>query len=300
MENTNTQVPAPSREARTPYLMVIGGARIGELHKLTNERTVVGRGPEAQIRLADTGISREHAELVVAGGRVSVRDLGSTNGTFLNGIRADARELHDGDKVSFGEATLLVFTHADGMERDYQRERFRAAVRDPATRALKREVFVERLEQEVSYSRRHAAPLALLLWELDGWEAREARLGPEGARACLVVVARAARAALRDDDLEAALGPGKFGVACRETTLAETRGRAERLRTAVAQATLEGSPAAAGLTASVGIALCAPGSDKTAAAAATLLRTTDVALSAARARGGDCIEIDAASLELEG
>jgi two-component system cell cycle response regulator len=299
MENTNTQGLSSSRgsEAGRPYLMVIGGARVGELHKLTLERTVVGRSPEAQLRLADTGISREHAELVVKAGRVSVRDLGSTNGTFLNGIRADARELHDGDKLSLGSATLLVFTHDDGIERAYQRERFRAAVRDPATLALKREVFVERLEQEVSFSRRHAAPLAVLLWELDGFAALEARLGPAATRECLLTVARAASGALREDDLQAVLGLGKFGVACRETTVAEASTRAERLRAAVAQATFEGAAARAGLTASVGIALCAPGSDKTAETTATLLRTADGALNAARTRGGDRIEVDAASLE---
>src|SRR5947209_6297499 len=110
METTNTRAaPAPSPRARAgrPYLMVIGGARVGELHELSRERTIVGRGPDAQLRLEDDGISREHAEIIASGGGLRVRDLGSTNGTFRNGVRAEAGELHDGDKLSVGAATLL-------------------------------------------------------------------------------------------------------------------------------------------------------------------------------------------------
>ena len=295
MDTTNTRVSSARQNAAAPrpYLMVIGGARVGELHTLTRERTVVGRSPEAEIRLGDTGISRAHAELVVEEGRVLVRDLGSTNGTFLNGVRADARELRDGDKLSIGEATLLLFTHQDGLESSYQRGRFLAAVRDPATTALKREVFVERLAQEVSFSRRHAAPLSVLAWEVDRFGALAQRLGQKGTRQCLAAVTRAARAVLHDDDLVGALGPGQFAVACRETDGPAARDRATRLRTGVATATFDGGAPHAPLTASVGVAVCGPGTEKIATAAEALLRDASAALGAARARGGDGIALAA-------
>jgi diguanylate cyclase (GGDEF)-like protein len=299
MENTNTRSSSSSQgqgASARPYLMVIGGARVGALYMLARERNVVGRGPEAQIRLGDTGVSREHAELVVEGGRVSVRDLGSTNGTYLNGERAQARELRDGDKLSVGEATLLLFTHQDahhdGFEASYQRGRFRSVImRDPATAALKREIFVERLVEEVSFSRRHASPLAVLAWELDGFAALGRRLGPVETRRTLAAVTRAALAVLLEDDLLAALGGGQFGVACRETNARQAEERAAHLRTAVA-ATTFGSPSAL-LTASVGVALCGPGADKTAVAAEALLSRARAALDTARAGGGDRVEIDA-------
>ena len=123
MEITNTRVsstPRPKADTAKPYLMVIAGGRVGELHTLTRERTIVGRSPEAHLRLDDEGISREHVELSVEpaaqGGRVTFRDLGSTNGTYLNGVRAEAREVRDGDKLPVGAATLLLFTHSDGLE----------------------------------------------------------------------------------------------------------------------------------------------------------------------------------------
>jgi diguanylate cyclase (GGDEF)-like protein len=292
MDTTNTRVSSAARsqtEEPRPYLMVIGGARVGELHTLTRERTLVGRSPEAQIRLRDTGISREHAELVIEGGRVRVRDLGSTNGTFLNGERADARELRDGDKLSIGEATLLLFTHQDGLEASYQRGRFRAAVHDTGTSALRSEVFGERLGQEVSFARRHAAPLAVLAWEIDRFAALEARLGPQATHQCLAAVAQAARAVLNDDDLLGILGPGRFAVACRETDARAAGERAARVRAAVAATSVDGDGPRPTLTASVGIAVCGGGGAKTAAAA--LLGEATAALGAARASGGDRVAL---------
>ncbi|HEX4405154.1 MAG TPA: FHA domain-containing protein [Polyangia bacterium] len=287
----------PRTSARQPYLMIIGGARVGELHKLTAERTIVGRSPDAQLRLSDTGISREHAELVVDGGRLRVRDLGSTNGTFLNGERADARELADGDKLSLGAATLLVFTHQDGIEDDYQRGRFRATVRDGVTTALRRDVFLDRLAQEVSFSRRHAAPLALLSWEIDAFTTTTERLGPLGTRSLLAAVTRAASATLREDDVLATLGPGRFAVACRETSGHAAQARADRLRAVLAETAFDVGASSVRLTVSVGVTTCPVGSDEIGAATAALLRTAERMLDAARARGGNSVELAPSSDE---
>jgi hypothetical protein len=75
---------------------------------LTGLRTVVGRGPEADLRLHDTGVSRAHAEVRVEGALISVVDLHSTNGTLVNGRRVGAAVLSDGDRIEIG-ATPLVF-----------------------------------------------------------------------------------------------------------------------------------------------------------------------------------------------
>ncbi len=74
---------------------------------LTGESTVLGRGAEADLRLPDTGVSRRHAELRVDGDRVLLTDLGSTNGTSLNGrrITGDA-VLCDGDRIDLGASTV--------------------------------------------------------------------------------------------------------------------------------------------------------------------------------------------------
>ena len=75
---------------------------------LTREVTVVGRGTDADLRLADTGVSRAHAELRLEDGGARVVDLGSTNGTLVNGRKVRDAVLSDGDRLSIG-ATSLVF-----------------------------------------------------------------------------------------------------------------------------------------------------------------------------------------------
>lgn len=68
--------------------------------------TVLGRGEAAQVRLADVGISRQHARIDYDGTRVVVTDLGSTNGTSVNGSRVSAVALQHGDVVQLGTTTL--------------------------------------------------------------------------------------------------------------------------------------------------------------------------------------------------
>ena len=292
-ENTNTHsstAPHPRPEIGRRYLMVIGGAQVGELHKLSGARTVIGRSPETQLRLDEPGVSREHAELLIERGRVAVRDLDSTNGTFLNGERVDKkRELNDGDKLSIGGSTLLVFTHHDGIELGYQRGRARAAVHDNATAALRRQLVVDRLAQEISFSRRHGAPLAFLVWELDGYAGLEGRLGSATARDVLVEAAREIRHTLGEDDVLATFGPGRLAVACPQTSLQDARALAERIRAAVAGVTFEAGDTQLRLTVSVGVAPCPAGTDRVMLAAEALVRAAEQALAIASEGGGDRI-----------
>jgi pSer/pThr/pTyr-binding forkhead associated (FHA) protein len=85
----------------------VGGAP-GREHPLVASVTVIGRGAEADLRLADTGVSRAHAEVLLDGPEVRLTDLGSTNGTLVNGRRISAAVLVDGDRIEVG-ATPLVF-----------------------------------------------------------------------------------------------------------------------------------------------------------------------------------------------
>jgi pSer/pThr/pTyr-binding forkhead associated (FHA) protein len=68
--------------------------------------TIIGRGEGAQVRLADVGISRQHARLDFDGTRVVLSDLGSTNGTTVNGNRINAAALQHGDVVQLGTTSL--------------------------------------------------------------------------------------------------------------------------------------------------------------------------------------------------
>lgn len=68
----------------------------------------IGRSEESEIVLLDPSVSRAHAVVEVAGGNAHVRDLGSTNGTFLNGRRVESERLREGDELRFGNTRMRV------------------------------------------------------------------------------------------------------------------------------------------------------------------------------------------------
>jgi DNA-binding NtrC family response regulator len=76
---------------------------------------VIGRGAEASLRLDCPGVSRAHAELYRQGPLVVVRDLGSRNGTFLNGERVEQAALSEGDVLRVGGAVGVIVRRSDDL-----------------------------------------------------------------------------------------------------------------------------------------------------------------------------------------
>jgi pSer/pThr/pTyr-binding forkhead associated (FHA) protein len=89
-------------------LIVASGPRRGMHWSLGAGTTEAGRDPDAPIFLDDVTVSRHHAEFTVEDGVLSVRDLGSTNGTYVNGRRTDGATLEAGDEVIIGRFHLVV------------------------------------------------------------------------------------------------------------------------------------------------------------------------------------------------
>jgi len=107
-----------------PRLLVSGpaapGAADGDNHQHTYELqtpvTLLGRGTDCDLRLVDPGVSRHHAELRVEHDQVVLVDLGSTNGTFVNGQPIRRVALIDGTRISLGRTTLVF--RQDGQDRE--------------------------------------------------------------------------------------------------------------------------------------------------------------------------------------
>src|SRR3982750_605366 len=75
---------------------------------LPGSAVVVGRSTECDVTLPDPTVSRRHAELRATDGNTFVRDPGSRNGTFRNGVRIDSARIRAGDVVSFGTFAVRV------------------------------------------------------------------------------------------------------------------------------------------------------------------------------------------------
>jgi hypothetical protein len=91
-------------------LIMRTGPTPGAAYTLEGDQMTIGRDSTNEITINDAEISRRHARLTFQGGKYVLEDLGSTNGTFVNGQRlAGPRVLKAGEVVSFGEQIVLVF-----------------------------------------------------------------------------------------------------------------------------------------------------------------------------------------------
>ncbi|MGI6604517.1 MAG: DUF3662 domain-containing protein [Firmicutes bacterium] len=111
-ESTLTFRPghSPEREEKPPprTLVVLRGPDRGSVFSLWGTKTYIGRRETNHVVLHDTGVSRVHAELSWQDGRTRLRDLGSLNGTRVNGEHVTEKNLRSGDQITLG-ATCLEY-----------------------------------------------------------------------------------------------------------------------------------------------------------------------------------------------
>lgn len=91
-------------------LVIISGLDAGRAFDIVNEVTTAGRHEASDVLLDDVSVSRHHAIFTrTASGRITLRDLNSLNGTYLNGVRVEETTLHSGDEVQIGKFKLVFW-----------------------------------------------------------------------------------------------------------------------------------------------------------------------------------------------
>jgi hypothetical protein len=103
-----TRQPSGSRRLGLALRFISGKYEGGEFPLEDGKDVVVGRSSELDMVLVEEMVSRRHAKISVRSGKISIEDLGSTNGTFVNGERIQATELHEGDRILIGTSILKV------------------------------------------------------------------------------------------------------------------------------------------------------------------------------------------------
>lgn len=105
------EFPFPHDELGTgqALLLVKRGPNAGSTFLLTQDATSVGRSPESEVFLDDVTVSRSHAAFERRASEWFVRDVGSLNGTYVNGEQVDQTKLASGDEVQIGRFKLVFF-----------------------------------------------------------------------------------------------------------------------------------------------------------------------------------------------
>ncbi len=215
------------------YLIVLAGSNVGEMHRLEPGESIIGRGTAATIRLGDDGISRRHARVVLENNAVRIEDLGSSNGTLVNGSLVKEAVLKDGDKIQFGSTTILKFTYHDKLEENFQRAMYDAALRDDLTKAFNKKYFIDRIEQEVPLARRTAQPLSLIMFDVDHFKSVNDTFGHVAGDHVLAKLAQVTHSTTRAEDVFGRYGGEEFAILCKGVPLLSAGAMAERLRALV-------------------------------------------------------------------
>lgn len=152
-----------------PTLVVISGKPLGKSFYLTQEKMILGRDLTADISIGETAISRKHTEFFLSAEGVQVKDLGSTNGTFVNDVKLGKdtyHSLNDGDLVRCG-STLLKFLKEGKIENIHYGKMYSLATQDDLTQTFNKKAILEILAEEFSRSVARAVPLTLIMFDVD-------------------------------------------------------------------------------------------------------------------------------------
>jgi two-component system cell cycle response regulator len=241
-------------EQRRSTLVVLSGATVGRAIPLGADELVFGRDSSNPVCIPDEGVSRHHAALrPLPDGLWEVRDLGSTNGTLVNGDRTVRRVLHDGDRLLLGHTVLKFFAQAE-VDEEYQRQTYELSVRDGLTQLYNRRFFDDRLHAEVAYARRHRTRLTLLMIDIDRFKRVNDDHGHTAGDQVLREVAASMQGRIRTEDVLARWGGEEFALLAREIPAAGALALAERLRLGVAGLTIVHGWTRIRVTLSIGVA----------------------------------------------
>lgn len=270
------------------YLIVLAGSNVGETFRIEEGETVLGRGQAVTVRLNDDGVSRKHARLHQVAGEVLIEDLKSANGTLVNGVAVTLQSLHDGDKIRLGSTTILKFTYNDRLDETFQQQMYEAALRDGLTKAYNKKYFLDRLDTEMAYARRHGTCLSLLMLDVDHFKMINDTFGHLAGDAVLVRLAQVSSATVRTEDVFARYGGEEFAVICRGVPLADAAILGERLRAIVAATSFEDEGRSFPVTVSIGVAAYP---EEPVEVSTQLIAAADRALYDAKHSGRNCVKL---------
>ena len=268
---------------RDHHLLVrVQGGQLGQVVRIFGPVWRVGRARDLELSLPDTGVSRQHANFTWEAHEYVLDDLGSANGTYVNGERITQHHLTHGDIVQFGPAAAFRYEITDADEEAMLRELYDASITDSLTGAYNREYFDSRLGSELSFARRHHTELGLLMLDIDHFKRINDTFGHQVGDFVLVELASAISSNMRAEDVFARYGGEEFGVILRDTPAETGYAVGERFRLIVESLRIEFDGRVIPVTVSIGAASLVDCEEKTTSA---LIAAADRRLYAAKRAG---------------
>jgi two-component system, cell cycle response regulator len=286
LDMTGAKKDAAAFAKQEASFVVIAGANAGMMHKLPKSGELfIGRTPDAALRIDHEDVSRLHARLYITPTQITLTDLGSTNGTYVNGSKIAQHVLRDGDKVQIGPVTILKFQYHDALDESFQRSLFDSAVKDGPTGLYNKKYFLDRIETDFAYAKRRKTALTLLLFDIDHFKNINDSYGHPTGDHVLKQLATLVKRTVRAEDLLARFGGEEFVVLMRDVDDKKALMLAERIRQLVEHAVFEFEGKRIPVTISVGIGTMSPNQDPPIGNSADLVNQADQYLYKAKNAG---------------
>ena len=223
---------------RRPALVFLRGELLAVPIPLEREHVTLGRALEADIRINDSRASRLHARITSGHDETTgepsycLIDLGSTNGTILNGQRVERAFLQDGDKFEIGDQ-LIRFEMLDEIDREFQQQIHRLLVHDELTGLLTSKSFFSELRREAARAEAEKMPFCVLMMDLDHFKVVNDTYGHLAGSETLEEVGAVIKKSLRAGDVGARFGGEEFAAFLLDADYAQGMIAAERVRSAI-------------------------------------------------------------------
>ena len=225
---------------RRPALISLRGVLLAVPIPLERNEVTLGRALEADVRVNDSRASRLHARLTVEREpnssvvRFKLTDLGSTNGTIVNGQPITEVILNEGDKIVIGDQ-LFRFDMLDEIDREFQQQIHRLLVHDELTGLLTSKSFFSELRREAEQAEAESRPYCVLMMDLDHFKEVNDSYGHLVGSKTLEEIGRIIKDALRAGDVASRFGGEEFAAFLLDADYAQGLVAAERVRSAVEQ-----------------------------------------------------------------
>ena len=233
-------------------LVVIYGQNIGHKFSVKPGELLIGRSSQAHLQIDHESVSRRHARVITGDNKVSISDLGSTNGTYVNDEPAETRELNDGDLIKVGR-TILKYLSSNNVEASYHEEIYRLTTIDGLTRCFNRRHMKEQLVREVSRATRYGRPLSMITFDVDGFTALNEDFGHLAGDAVLAQIGKRISRRVRREDVFARFGGGEFAIIVPESTHDIAAGLSRRIGAIVGEGAFGFDDITIPVTISVGV-----------------------------------------------
>jgi len=224
-----SKTPSPESSSREACLVVINGVDLGKKYSLVQSSTLIGRSSKVDIQIDEDSISRNHAILEKREDQFVIRDLESTNGTYVNDRPIREHSLRDGDQIKIG-STIFKFLSGSNIESAYHDEIYQLTTTDGLTGAFNKRYFIKEMEREMSRSIRYGRDLSLIMCDIDHFKATNDNYGHLAGDYVLKQVARIIKEHIRRDDIFARYGGEEFTLLLPEVPKESAIQLAEKLR----------------------------------------------------------------------